>query len=135
MAKPQQQKAVDMMKIFESNALDLRVDHVTDCFDFWQLCCGEKGIPSDKSSRLAILSMREERLSGRIRGFIHCPTELMLVDALTKVGIFSQIMRHVTTGTWDTNATNLSNTKTGTLRLIKNIKQDFDEQDLVDLRS
>ena len=134
MAKSKQPKAVDMMHVFENNLLEIRSDHVTDCFDFWQLCCGEKGIPSDKSSRLAVLSMREERLSGRIRGFIHCPTDYMLVDGLTKVAIFPVLMRHLTTGYWDTDVTKSTKGKTGTLRIMAPQK-DFDEQDLVDLRS
>ena len=76
--------------------------------------------------------MREERLSGRIRGFIHAPTEIMLMDALTKIGIFPQIMRHATTGTWDTSEA-LLKAKSGTIRIIDRPRQDFDEQDLVDL--
>ena len=93
-----------MMTIFNKSTMELRVDHYTDCLDFWQLCCGEKGIPSDKGSRLAIFSMREERLSGRIRGFIHIRTTIMLADGLTKIGIYDQLMRHQTTGYWITDA-------------------------------
>ena len=78
------------------------MDHLTDCYDFWQLVCEEKGIPSDKSSRVAILSMREEIISGRIRGFVHLPTELMLADGPTKIGIFDLLEWHLTTCTWIT---------------------------------
>ena len=77
--------------------------------------------------------MREERLSGPIRGFIHCPTEIMLVDALTKFGTYPILMRHLTTGFWDTSGQNLPKQKSGTLRIITNPRENFDEQELIDL--
>eukprot|EP00959_Pyramimonas_sp_CCMP1952_P093202 1951079-Pyramimonas_sp.AAC.1 len=46
-----------------------------------------KGIPVDKTQRLSIPSLREDRLSGKVRRMYHWPTELMAMDALTKVGI------------------------------------------------
>ena len=127
-----QHTAKDMLKVYNDSMLQLRIDHHTDCLDFWQLVCGTKGVPSDKSSRLAVLSFREERLSGRIRGFLHIPTEIMLVDALTKIGIFPLIMHHLTTGTWQTTA--VPKGKAAKLRVITDTKQDFDESDLVDLK-
>ena len=129
-ATNRQHTAKDMLYIFDTSSLEIRTDQYTDCLDFWQLCCGEKGIPSDKGSRLAILSMREERLSGRIRAFIHIPTEIMLVDGLTKVGLYPVLMRHLTTGFWATGG--VPTAKSITMR-IADRKQDFDEDDLVQL--
>ena len=119
-----------MLHIFDTSSLEIRTYHYADCMDFGQLCCGGKGIPSDMGSRLASLSMREERLSGRIRAFIHIPTEIMLVDALTKVGPYPVLMRHLTTGFWTTGG--VPTTKSITMR-IADRKKDFDEDDLVHL--
>ena len=121
-----------MLEIFDNSMLQLRLDHRTDCLDLWQLCCGTKGVPSDKSSRLAVLSAREERLSGRIRGFPHSPTEIMLVDALAEIGIFPQIMMHLATGIWQT--TGIPKNTTAKLRTIRDTKSDFVESDFVDLK-
>eukprot|EP00959_Pyramimonas_sp_CCMP1952_P253258 5291113-Pyramimonas_sp.AAC.1 len=72
-----QRKPRDVLEVFDSGEMEIVTDHYTDCLDFWQLCCGVKGVPSDKNSRLSILSSREERLTGRIRSFTHCPTHNM----------------------------------------------------------
>ena len=125
-----QHKAKDMMEIFDQSLYQVRVDHCTDCMDFWQLCCGVKGVPSDKSSRLAVLSMREERLSGRIRNFIHLPTEVVIVDGLTKTGTFKLLMEHMTTGTWNIRP---PKGKVITMRRILDTKESYSEQDLLDL--
>ena len=81
-------------------AFILPIDHVTDCKDFFELCCGMRGVPTDKSQRLAVLSMREDRLTGRIRNFILVDTDNMLADGLTKPGIFKRLMFMCTTGIW-----------------------------------
>ena len=125
-----QHKASDMMSIFDSSAYEIRIDHCTDCMDFWQLCCGIKGVPSDKNSRLAVLSMREERLSGRIRHFMHFPTEAIIVDGLTKSGLFKLLMEHLTTGRWM--LTNLK--KPITIRTVSTPRAEYDERDLLDLQ-
>ena len=80
------------------NLLLLPVDHITDCMDLFELCCGGKGLTADKSQRVIILSLREDRLTGRIRTFIHVPTQAMLADGLTKAGVFFQLLRFATTG-------------------------------------
>eukprot|EP00959_Pyramimonas_sp_CCMP1952_P416400 8723743-Pyramimonas_sp.AAC.1 len=49
----------------------LPVDIVTDCYDLHQLVTGMKGIPVHKTQRLSILSLREDRLAGRLRRFYH----------------------------------------------------------------
>ena len=76
--------------------------------------------------------MHEERLSGRIRGILRIPTEIMLADALAKIGIFPQIMMRLTTGIWHTTA--IPTNKAAKLRTIKDTKSDVDESDLVDLK-
>ena len=75
---------------------------VTDCFDLLELATGERGVPSDKGQRLAILSIREERLTGRCRLFSHVPTSVMLADGLTKCGVFRVLNFFLSTGVWDT---------------------------------
>ncbi len=125
-----QHKAADMIDIFDKSEYMIKVDHYTDCMDFWQLCCGLKGVPSDKGSRLSILSMREERLSGRLRTFIHIPTTLMIMDGLTKIGIYQQLMTHMTTGIWTLD--NIADMEI-TLRRTANTTSDFSEQDLIDM--
>ena len=125
-----QHKASDMMEVFDRSLYQIRVDHCTDCMDFWQLCCGVKGVPSDKGSRLAVLSMREERLSGRIRHFLHLPTEIMLVDGLTKSGTFKLLMNHMTTGVWKIE---VPKNKYVTMRTVIEPRTSFDEADLLDL--
>ena len=87
-----------MLEIERLGAFVVPVDHVTDCFDFLELVTGLRGVPADKSQRLAILSAREERMTGRIRHFFHFPTDIMLADELTKSGIYPQLLRFLTTG-------------------------------------
>eukprot|EP00959_Pyramimonas_sp_CCMP1952_P137967 2887852-Pyramimonas_sp.AAC.1 len=112
--------------------MEIVTDHYTDCLDFWQLCCGVKGVPSDKDSRLSILSIREERLTGRIRYFVHCPTHNMICDALTRTGVFPQIMRLVSTGVWQIVTIN---GKQFTARKVQNRKQEYIERDLLRLEA
>ena len=76
----------------------LPVDHVTDCMDLFELMCNSKGLSSDKSQRVAILALREDRMSGRLRWIAHFPTAAMIADGLTKSGVFLQLMRFVTSG-------------------------------------
>ena len=104
------------------------MDHVTDCFDFYELCTGAKGVPADKSQRLSVLSMREERLSGRLRRLYHCPTQLMLADGLTKPGIFPNLMQFLSTGMWL-----LQWTPEKPMRMRASKAREFTEQDLVNL--
>ena len=89
-----------------------------------------KGVPSDESSRLAVLSMREERLSGRVRNFIHLPTEVVIVGGLTKTGTFKQLMEHMTTGIWHIR---LQKGKVITMRRSIDTTDSYSEQDLLDL--
>ena len=87
-----------LMDINDRAAFLIPIDHCTDCFDLFQLVCGLKGIPTDKTQRLAILSVREDRLCGRVRNFIHLPTNAMVMDGLTKTGTFPELMRLISAG-------------------------------------
>ena len=76
------------------------VDQVADCMDLFELVTNVKGLSTDKAQRLAILALREDRITRRIRNFIHVPTKAMLADGLTKDGTFDQLLKYVTTGRW-----------------------------------
>ena len=77
-------------------------DHYIDCMDLWELSCGMRGIPQDKSQRLGILAMREERRSHRLRRLFHVITHFMLADPMTKhVGYVSKSLYELlTSGHW-----------------------------------
>ena len=86
---------------------------------------GLKGVPQDKQQRLPIMALREERLSGRVRGMMHIGTDIMLADALTKPGVFRQLMELLTTG-----IARLDNSKKPvTLKRVQR-QQGFSERDL-----
>eukprot|EP00959_Pyramimonas_sp_CCMP1952_P451462 9452335-Pyramimonas_sp.AAC.1 len=122
----------DVLAYFDSCEMDIVTDHYTDCRDVWQLRCGTKGMPSDKNSRLSILSIREERLTGRIRHFMHCPTHNMKSDALTRTGIFPQIMRLFSTGTRHNNSIH---GKQFVARKVDYKKSEYTERDLLRLEA
>eukprot|EP00959_Pyramimonas_sp_CCMP1952_P113484 2371955-Pyramimonas_sp.AAC.1 len=67
------------------------IGRLTDCKDMFELVTGLKGVPQDRQQRLAIMALREERVTGRVRYTIHIPTDVMLSDALTKPGVFPQL--------------------------------------------
>ena len=46
-----------MLAIDESDKFDLAIDHYTDCHDLFDLVCGDRGCPQDKTQRLIILSL------------------------------------------------------------------------------
>lgn len=82
--------------------LDIPHDHYVDCMDLWELGCGSRGVPQDKSQRLCILALREERRSQRLRRLIHVTTHFMLCDKLTKhTGYVSKSLEEIiTSGHW-----------------------------------
>ena len=89
-----------LLWIQENNLYILPCDMTTDCMDLFELVCGIKGVPNDKSQRLAIMVLREDRLAGRIRHFAHMPTANMLADGLTKVGVYPRLLHYCITGKW-----------------------------------
>ena len=88
----------DLLGLQHANKSIIPIDHATDCMDLFELMCNSKGLASDKSQRVAVLALREDRMSGRLRWILHIPTVAMLADGLTKSGLFPQLMRYVTTG-------------------------------------
>ena len=80
----------------------LPVDAYIDCMDLWDLACGIKGMPQDKSQRLGVLAIREERRTLRLRRLYHIRTRYMLADMLTKAtGVDSRsLLQLVSCGRW-----------------------------------
>ena len=72
----------------------------TDCKNLFELLIGQKGVPSDKSQRLAVLALREDRLCGRTRTIVHINTYAMLADCLTKTGWYEAMDLFLTSGYW-----------------------------------
>ena len=122
-----------LMEIQQRGSTILPIDSYTDCMDLWELACGMRGIPSDKSQRLCILSIREERMTRRIRGFGHLPTSCILPDALTKVGTFPVLMHWQTTGIWQVNATTTRGKPIKMRVMERREEEDIDEDDLVNI--
>ena len=91
-----------LLELQDNAQIPIPVDLIVDCMDCWELCCGYRGIPQDKRVRLAILSLREERRSLRLRRLYHIRTKWMLSDMLTKsVGCDSFSLKElVTCGYW-----------------------------------
>ena len=73
-------------------------DSYTDCMDLFELVTGVRGCPNDKSQRIGVLFLREDRITGRLRHFVHAPTQAMLCDGLTKPGTFVQLLKYCSTG-------------------------------------
>eukprot|EP00959_Pyramimonas_sp_CCMP1952_P109064 2281057-Pyramimonas_sp.AAC.1 len=63
------------MQMQDEGRAMIPIDIITGCYDLYQLTTGLKGIPVDKTQRLSILALREDRLSGRRRRIYHGPTE------------------------------------------------------------
>ena len=93
--------AHSLLTLQEQNLTMLPCDHVTDCMDLFELVTNVKGLSSDKSQRLAVLALREDRITRRLRNFVHTPTATMLSDGLTKSGLFLRLMEFATTGIWN----------------------------------
>ena len=72
------------------------------------------------------MALREERISGRIRFTIHVPTDVMISDALTKPGVFHQLMLLLTTGV----ARFTTTKKDVTAKRIRHLPAVYDEADL-----
>ena len=90
----------DLINIAEQGLFIVPIDNYMDCRDAFELMCGSRGIPSDKSQRLSTLSLREDRLTGRLRYTILTDTVNMLADGLTKPGLFESLMGMLSSGYW-----------------------------------
>lgn len=82
----------ESIHIQETGAFCFPIDDYGDCKDLWELMTGMKGVPQDRHQRLYVLSLREDRMTGRIRKTVLVPTEIMVADALTKVMVSPQFM-------------------------------------------
>ena len=79
----------------------LPIDDYGDCNDVYQLVTMNKTLPQDKTQRIYILSLRESRLSGRIRWMCLVPTQSMVADAFTKPMHSLQLLKLLTSGIMD----------------------------------
>eukprot|EP00959_Pyramimonas_sp_CCMP1952_P150748 3154860-Pyramimonas_sp.AAC.1 len=59
--------AHDMLELSQNDITIKPHDAVTDCMDLFELITGGRGIPFDKSQRVAIMALREDRVHHRIR--------------------------------------------------------------------
>eukprot|EP00959_Pyramimonas_sp_CCMP1952_P101945 2131992-Pyramimonas_sp.AAC.1 len=69
----------------QNDILIVPCDGITDCMDLFELVSGGRGLTTDKTQRISIMSLREDRLTGRFRRITHVPTASMLSDGMTKL--------------------------------------------------
>ena len=95
-------RPLDLQEMLDAGRLPICIDAWVDCMDLWELCCGLRGTPQDKSQRLGVLSLREERRTLRLRRLFHIRTRHMLADRLTKsIGADSNsLLELITSGIW-----------------------------------
>eukprot|EP00959_Pyramimonas_sp_CCMP1952_P226463 4734987-Pyramimonas_sp.AAC.1 len=84
--------AHDMLELSQKDIDVIAHDSMTDYRDLFELITGGRGIPSDKSQRVAIMTFREDRLHHRILSTLHVPTRVMLADGLIKEGWCDQLL-------------------------------------------
>lgn len=87
-----------LTKIQEEGDPRLPVDYYGDCKDVFELLTGQRTLPQDKSQRLYILSLKEARLTGKMRLLTLVPTECMTSDSLTKPMVHESMLLLLTTG-------------------------------------
>ena len=90
----------DLIEVQERNLLPIPIDHYTDCNDLFELITGEKGVPQDKTQRLYVMGLREDRLTRRVRYLFKIPTDVVVSDALTKSMISYTLYTLLTSGFW-----------------------------------
>jgi hypothetical protein len=119
-----------MIAVQETNAFVFPIDQLTDCQDLFENAAGEKTLPQDKTHRLYILSLREERLTHGMRYWIKIPTEWMLCDAMTKSMISQPLLNLLRTGNYQ-----IKNVLKKVIR-IKSVPliTVYDETDLINLK-
>ena len=89
-----------LLELEQNNVMIIPCDAVTDCMDLFELITGARGLTTDKTQRISVMSLREDRLTGRFRRITHVPTTSMLADGMTKLGVFPQLLLKCTTGLW-----------------------------------
>ena len=80
----QRLRIIDLIKYEDMAVYDLPIDHLTDCMDLVDLWTGQRGAPQDRSQRLIILSLREKRMTHKLRHLLHVDTKDMAANRLTK---------------------------------------------------
>ena len=99
MLHPDRQPTLSQLAaIQEAGNPQLPIDDYTDCNDVYQLVTMSKTLPQDKTQRIYVLSLRESRLSGRVRWMALVPTESMVADVLTKPMHAKQMLTLLTSG-------------------------------------
>ena len=89
----------ELIQVQEEGDPRLPIDFYGDCRDVFELTTGLRTLPQDKSQRLYILSLKECRLSGRMRLLTLVPTQCMTSDSLTKPMVHDSMLNLLTTGT------------------------------------
>eukprot|EP00959_Pyramimonas_sp_CCMP1952_P124488 2603116-Pyramimonas_sp.AAC.1 len=90
--------ARDMLELSQNEITIRPHDAVTCSMDLFERITGGRGIPSDKSQRVANMALREDRVHHRIRSQLHVPTIIVFADGPTKEGWFDQSLIDCTTG-------------------------------------
>jgi hypothetical protein len=98
---------LSVLELQENGRCPIMIDAYVDCMDLWELCCGLRGTPQDKSQRLGVLAIREERRTLRLRRLYHIRTQHMLADMLTKAtGVDSRsLLELLSSGHWTLGST------------------------------
>ena len=99
-------RPLELQEMLDAGRLPIPVDAWIDSMDLWDLCCGLRGTPQDKSQRLRVLSLREERRTLRLRRPFHTRASWMLVDMFTKAtGVDSRsLLEMITSDCWTVQA-------------------------------
>jgi hypothetical protein len=116
----------DLLRMQNANIMVIPCDAVTDCMDLYELVTGQRGLTNDKTQRISIMALREDRLTGRCRRFTHVPTSSMLSDGLTKLGQFPLLLTFCTTGKW---VLHVSEDKWIRVK-VRSLKYDYTEEDI-----
>eukprot|EP00435_Cladocopium_sp_Y103_P007244 s1993_g2.t1 len=87
-----------LIKIQEAGDQKIPMDFYGDCRDLFELITGQRTLPQDKSQRLYVLSLKEARVSGKLRMATLVPTEAMTADSLTKPMVHDCMLLLLTTG-------------------------------------
>ena len=87
-----------LIGIQEGGFPELPMDFYGDCKDVFELVTGARTLPQDKGQRLYILSIKESRISGRMRMMVLVPADCMTSDSLTKPMVHHSMLYLLTTG-------------------------------------